>query len=115
MFELAGDRFGVVNQVSQDDQLSWLPALTELGDALQIRPLAIAGDGNAMGLQVIGFAQVHISDQQELLLLHPQGLVGQEHQGLTVPVEAAGAHASLLPVCKPIMRETNTTRNSWLT
>ena len=52
---------------------------------------------------------MHISDQQKALLLHPQRLVGQKHQGLTVPVEAAGAHASLLPVCKPIMRETNTT------
>jgi hypothetical protein len=27
-------------------------------------------------------------------------------------LEAADAHPSLLPVCKPIMRETNTTRNS---
>ena len=64
LFELAGDRFGVVNQIAQDDQFSWLPALAQLGDALQIRPLAIAWDGNAMGLQVIGFAQVHIGDQQ---------------------------------------------------
>ena len=68
-----------------------------------------------MGLQVIGFSQVHIGEQQQLLLLYGQRLVGQEHQGLTIPVEAAGGHASLLPVCKPIMRETNTTRNSWLT
>ena len=65
-----------------------------------------------MGLQMIGFAQVHIGDQQQPLLLHPNSLFGQEHQSLPIPLEAADAHPSLLPVCKPIMRETNTTRNS---
>ena len=114
-FELAGYRFGVVNQIAQDDQLSRLPALAQLGDALQIRPFAVAGDGNAMGLQMIRFTQVHIGDEQQPLLLHPSSLLGQKRQGVPVPLEAADAHPSLLPVCKPIMRETNTTRNSWLT
>ena len=102
----------MVNQIAQDDQLSRLPALAQLGDALQVRPFTVTGDGDAVGLQVIGFAQVHIGNEQQPLLLHPQGFLRQKHQGLPIPLEAADAHPSLLPVCKPIMRETNTTRNT---
>ena len=45
LLKLAGDRFGVVNQIAQDDQLSWLPALAQLLNPLQIGPLTVAGDG----------------------------------------------------------------------
>ena len=112
LFKLFGNRFWVVDEVSEDDQFCRLPLLSQLCNASQIGLLTIAGDRNAMGLQVISFAQMHISDQQETLLLHPQRFLRQKHEGLSFPVETGCAHASLLPVCKPIMRETNTTKNS---
>ena len=86
----------MVNQIAQDDQLSRLPALAQLGDALQIRPFAVAGDGNAMGLQMIRFTQVHIGDEQQPVLLHPNSLLGQKRQGVLVPLEVADAHIPAL-------------------
>ena len=71
LLKLFGDCFGVVNKIPQDNQFSWLPALIQLGNALQIRSLPIAGNSNAMGLQMICFAEMDIGDQQQALLLHP--------------------------------------------
>ena len=63
LFKLFGNRFWVVDEVSEDDQFCRLPLLSQLCNASQIRLLTIAGDRNAMGLQVISFAQMHIGDQ----------------------------------------------------
>ena len=71
LLKLFGDCFGVVNQITQDNQFSWLPAPAQLGNALQICSLTIAGNRNAMGLQMICFAEMDIGDQQQALLLNP--------------------------------------------
>ena len=114
LFKLFGNRFWVVDEVSEDDQFCRLPLLSQLCNASQIGLLTIAGYRNAMGLQVISFAQMHISDQQETLLLHPQRFLRQKYEGLSFPVEADCAHASLLHECKPVMGKTSTIKTSWM-
>ena len=74
-----------MNQITENDELFRRPGMAELKQRIQCSPVAISRQGNAMGLEDLGLAEVQIRHHQLTPLLPPESTFTQKPQGLAPP------------------------------
>ena len=83
--QLGRQSFTGMNQITKNDELFRSPDMTELEQRIQRSAVAVSRQGNAMGLEHLGLAQVQIRHHQLATLLSPEGTRPQKSQGLISP------------------------------
>ena len=84
--------FTGVDQITQQQQLIRLPAVTEVQQRIQRAPIAIAGQRNSVGLEGFRLAQVQVGQHQLPAQRSPQGTFGKEPQGFLAPGPVEAIH-----------------------
>lgn len=98
--QLGGEGLTAVDEVAEHQHLARPEGLGQAHQPLQVRGASVAGQGDAVGLEHLRLAQVHIGQQEQLLLRVPYGALRQELKPMATPEEglAGGrlAHAGPL-------------------
>jgi hypothetical protein len=89
-----------MDQITEHHHLLGKEAVGQLQQGIEAGGIPIAGQGHAMGLEQLGFAEMEIGHQQGALLRIPHGPLGEQIEAVTVPDPGvlAGADAQATPI-----------------
>jgi hypothetical protein len=95
-----GDAHPTMDQITEHHHLGRPEALGELQQGIEVGGISIAGQGHAMGLEQLGFAEMEIRHQQRALLRIPHSPLSQQIEAVTPPDPGllAGADAQTTPI-----------------
>jgi hypothetical protein len=89
-----------MDQITEHQHLGRSEALGQLQQSIEVGGIPIAGQGHAMGLEHLRFAEMEIRHQQRALLRIPHGPLGQQIEAVTPPDPGvlAGAYVQTTPI-----------------
>ena len=98
--QFGGDAHPTMDQIPKHHHLLGKEAVGQLQQGIEAGGIPIAGQGHAMGLEQLGFAEMEIRHQQGALLRIPHGPLGQQIDAVALPDPGvlAGADAQATPI-----------------
>jgi len=98
--QFGGDAQPTMDQIPKHHHLLGKEAVGQLQQGIEAGGIPIAGQGQAMGLEQLGFAEMEIRHQQGALLRIPHGPLGQQIDAVALPDPRvlAGADAQATPI-----------------
>jgi len=76
--QLGGEAEAAVDQVAEDHHLPGAPVVGQIQKGIEGAPIAVAGQGDAVGLEGFGLAEMQIGKQQQPLGWIPDGLGAEQ-------------------------------------
>lgn len=98
--QFGGEAHPTMDQVTEHHHLLGKEAVGQLQQSIEGRGIPIAGQGDAMGLKQLGFAEMEIGHQQGALPGIPNGPLSQQIKAVAFPDPGvlAGADAQATPI-----------------
>lgn len=98
--QLLGESQPAVNQIAQHHHLLRAMGCRQLQQGIEGAGIAIAGKGNAMGLEGFGLAQVEVGQQQGAAFRIPGSPAGKQLKPVFTPAEGGRPAAQRAPITR---------------